>query len=94
MQGGPHWPHALGAPPCDGGLPRGTAILLQPTTQLMVCVLPSRLMTSLSLSRQHLDDVVERLAARLPPNSLLLVLGDHGMCDSGEHGTRCAAVYL
>lgn len=35
---------------------------------------------------RQMNDVLERTAANLPVNTLLLVFGDHGMNDNGDHG--------
>jgi phosphatidylinositol glycan class O len=32
------------------------------------------------------DQMLEKIVNQLPPNSLLLLFGDHGMTDEGEHG--------
>ena len=34
----------------------------------------------------EMDSVVEEVAARLPPDTVLLVFGDHGMTAAGDHG--------
>lgn len=35
---------------------------------------------------RELDDIVKEIYSSLPPNTLLIILGDHGMTNSGNHG--------
>lgn len=40
----------------------------------------------MDLKQQELDSIIETLYNSLDDNSLLVILGDHGMTDSGNHG--------